>query len=288
MSNDTERNLSTLVEEIYQTVSDLNSGAKSIPEENLETLATGIKKAISSWSQPQNRNGFSIRMSNIGKPARQLFYNKKYPSSSTPDAPTLIKFLYGHILEEVLIFLVKLSGNDVTDQQKEVVVNGVKGHMDCKINGEVVDVKTASNFAFRKFKNGTLREDDPFGYMSQLAGYEHAEGTSHGGFLVINKESGELALYQPEELDKPNIETLINKIFNIFTSDTPPDKCYSPIPAGTKGNMKLPIGCVYCPHKIECHSDTNDGKGLRLFQYAKGIEYLTQVTQSPRVEEILT
>ena len=52
--------------------------------------------------------------------------------------------------------------------------------------------------------------------------------------------------------------------------------------------MKLPIGCVYCSHKIECHSDTNDGKGLRLFKYAKGIEYLTQVNQLPRVEEIIT
>ena len=226
-------------------------------------------------------------MSNIGKPTRQLYYNKKYPSDSTHDAPTLIKFLYGHILEEVLLFLVKLSGNDVTDQQKEVTVNGGPGHLDCKINGEVGDVKTASNFAFRKFKNGTLREDDPFGYMSQLAGYEHAEGTNHGGFLVINKESGELTLYQPEELDKPNIETLINKIFNIFKLDTLPEKCYKPIPAGTKGNMKLPVGCVYCPHKIECHSDTNDGKGLRLFKYAKGIEYLTRVDQSPRVEEII-
>ena len=65
-----------------------------------------------------------------------------------------------------------------------------------------------------------------------------------------------------------------------------PDKCYSPIPAGTKGNMKLPRGCVYCPHKIECHKDANDGSGLRLFKYAKGIEYLTRVKYEPKVEEI--
>jgi len=282
----TEKNLSTLVEDMYKTVSDLNSGDKDIPEEYLETLAIGIKEAISKWAKPKKKSDFFIRMSNIGKPARQLYYNKKYPRNATPDAPTLIKFLYGHLLEEVLIFLVKLSGHDVTDQQKKVIVNGVTGHLDCKIDGEVIDIKTASGFAFRKFKNGTLREDDPFGYLSQLAGYEHAEGTDNGGFLVINKESGELTLYQPEELDKPNIKTLINKILNIFKLDTLPDKCYDPIPAGTKGNMKLPRGCVYCSHKIGCHSDTNDGKGLRLFKYAKGIEYLTQVKQQPKVEEI--
>ena len=191
-------------------------------------------------------------------------------------------------MEDLLIFLTKLSKHKVTDEQKEVSVDGILGHMDCKIDGEVVDIKTASNFAFKKFQNKTLAEDDPFGYISQLAGYEHAEGTSNGGFLAINKESGEIALYQPEELDKPNINNLIGNIKKSLVDDNPPpDKCYKPIAAGTKGNMKLPMGCVYCSHKIECNKDTNDGKGLRMFQYAKGIEYLTTVKSLPRVQEII-
>ena len=44
--------------------------------------------------------------------------------------------------------------------EKEVKVKGVQGHMDCVIDGEVIDIKTASGFAFKKFKDGTLREDD--------------------------------------------------------------------------------------------------------------------------------
>jgi len=226
-------------------------------------------------------------MSSIGKPARQLYYADKYKESTPPDAATLIKFLYGHILEELLLFLVKLAGHEVTDQQKEVNVKNIKGHMDCKIDGEVIDVKSASGFSFKKFQHGTLRENDPFGYMYQLAGYEKAEGTNEGGFLAINKESGEVALYQPEELDKPNVEDRIDNLIEMFSIQQMPDKCYKPIPAGTKGNMKLPMGCVYCPHKIECHSDTNNGKGLRMFKYAKGIEYLTSVRSLPRVEEII-
>ena len=67
--------------------------------------------------------------------------------------------------------------------------------MDCVIDGEVVDIKTASGFAFKKFRDGTLAEDDAFGYMAQLAGYEQAEGTKNGGFLALNKESGELAMF---------------------------------------------------------------------------------------------
>ena len=286
MKNYTDKNLSTLVEDIYNTISDLNSGNQEISEACLESLSVGVSNAVKGWATPKENKQFTLRMSNVGKPARQLYYNNKYNNSNDLDSPTLIKFLYGHILEEVLIFLVKLAGHTVTDEQKEVILNDVKGHIDCKIDGEVVDIKTASSFAFKKFKNGTLREDDPFGYLSQLAGYETAEGTSNGGFLVINKESGELTLYRPEDLDNPNVKVLINKIKDIFKFDELPERCYNLAPSGTKGNMKLPRGCVYCHFKTECHSDANGGKGLRLFKYAKGIEYLTRVNYLPKVEEI--
>jgi len=286
MKKSMKKNLSTLVEDMYDTISDLHVGKKEIPADLLESLTKGIGEVVQDWATPRVGKPFTLRMSNIGKPARQLYYTNKYNKDSTPDAATLIKFLYGHLLEEVLIFIVKLAGHEVTDQQKEVSVNSIKGHMDCKIDGEVIDVKTASSFAFKKFQHGTLREDDPFGYMSQLAGYESAEGTSKGGFLAINKESGELALYQPEEFDKPNVKVLIDNLLDVFKFDKLPEKCYTPVAAGTKGNMKLPKGCFYCPHKIECHKDANDGAGLRMFKYSKGIEYLTKVKSLPRVEEV--
>ena len=50
--------------------------------------------------------------------------------------------------------------------------------------------------------------------------------------------------------------------------------------------MKLPMGCVYCNHKFVCNTDTNDGEGLRVFKYAKGLEYITKVVSLPKVEEI--
>ena len=288
MKNSTDKKLSTLVDDVYQTVSSINTGKLAIPKDALDSLISGIGKAVTAWATPRGNSSFTLRMSNIGKPARQLYYQKKFTGDNSYelDAPTLIKFLYGHILEEVLIFLVKLSGHKVSDQQKEVIVNGIKGHMDCKIDGEVIDIKTASGFAFKKFNNGTLREDDPFGYLSQLAGYEDAEGTEAGGFLAINKESGQLALYQPEDLDKPNIKTLINNLNILLKNKSLPERCYNLLPAGTKGNMKLPRGCVYCDFKHECYKNANDGVGLRMFKYAKGIEFLTEVKSLPKVEEI--
>jgi|TARA_Y100000004_G_scaffold188887_1_gene243695 hypothetical protein len=286
MKNSTKKNLSTLVEDIYQTVTDITGGDKEVPDELLNELGQKIARTIKTWSTPQHHNKFKLRMSNIGRPARQLYYSQKDTQEIKHHASTQIKFLYGHIMEDLLIFLTKLSEHAVTDEQKEVLVDGVLGHMDCKIDGEVIDIKTASGFGFKKFKNKTLAEDDPFGYVSQLAGYERAEGTDNGGFLALNKESGELTLYQPEDLDKPNVNTLISNIESALKGEAPPDKCYKPIKSGSKGNMKLPMGCVYCSHKFVCNADTNDGKGLRVFKYAKGLEYMTKVVSLPKVEEI--
>lgn len=284
------KTLDTLIPDIYSKLEGLSNGeGLDINEQELDRTLSNIKQSILSWSQPSERNSsFTLRMSNVGKPARQLWYESKDENnSSAPSAPTQIKFLYGHILEEIVLMLVRMSGHNVTDEQKEIEVNGIKGHMDCKIDGEIVDVKTASKFSFKKFQAGTLAEDDPFGYLSQLSGYEAAEQTNNGGFLVINKETGELCLYRPEQEHKVEIESKINVLKDVINLDTPPERCYDPIPDGKKGNMKLPKGCNYCVYKFECHKDANEWQGLRAFQYSNGPAYFTKIVVEPRVEEIL-
>lgn len=278
------KKLENLVSDIYSVLSPLTEGeALDISDEDIDDFGEAIKDVVRHWATPKARDSNTLRMSNIGKPSRQLWYDLKYKreESSFEDSHLPIKFLYGHLLEEVLLFLVKMSGHKVEDEQKEVEVKGVKGHIDCKIDGEVIDIKTASGFAFNKFRNGTLREDDPFGYMAQLAGYEEAEGTTNGGFLVINKESGELTLYQPEELDKPYAPKIIEDIKESLNNNEPPEVCYEPIPEGKSGNMKLPKNCVYCNHKFRCYPD------LRVFKYSKGLVYFTEIVNEPKVEEVL-
>jgi len=281
-----------LVEDIYKALEPLSDGKGiALSEEDIEDFGENIKKVMSSWANPAKRDTeFSIRMSNVGLHPRKLWYDSKYKYTKEQNKikpSTQIKFLYGHLLEELVLLLVRLSGHDVTSEQKEVVVDSVSGHLDCIIDNEVVDIKTASGFAFYKFKNGTLREDDPFGYLGQLAGYEESEGTDNGGFLVINKESGELCLYQPEDLDKPNIISKIKTIKKCLKKKSPPKEyCYNPIPDGQKGNEKLHKNCGWCPYKFKCFKDSNGGKGLRTFEYAKGNAYLTKVVIEPRVPEV--
>lgn len=282
--------LNSIVPDIYNMLEKLSDGEPlPITEEALDETMASMKEAIMHWATPRKRDtDFTVRMSNVGKPSRQMWFEKRDPNGrGSVDGATQIKFLYGHVLEELVLMLVRMAGHNVTDEQKEVKVNGIVGHMDCKINGEVVDVKSASRFAFNKFQNGTLAADDPFGYLGQLAGYEEAEGTDEGGFLVINKESGELCMYTPDDLDKPNINTKINTLLSELKLDKPPELCYTPIPDGKKGNIKLPKGCSWCKYKHECHKDANDGAGLRTFKYSTGYTYLTQVVAEPKVDEVL-
>ena len=288
-----KKTLDTLVSDIYKKIGVLSKGKQiKITNKQLDEFGDDMKDALKHWASPPKRDNSltkGLRMSNIGKPDRQLWYDLNSPKrKETELEPSVyIKFLYGHLLEVLMLFFVRLSGHTVTSEQKEVKVSGISGHMDCVIDGEVVDVKTASGYSFKKFKDGSLAEDDSFGYLAQLAGYEEAEQTSNGGFLVLNKETGQITLFRPEELDKPNIKERIKTIKQVVKRKKPPEFCFDPVPEGKAGNLKLARKCFYCPHKFECHKGANDGKGLRAFQYSKGITYLTHVVKEPKVEEIL-
>jgi len=283
------KTLDTLVQDIYNKISVLGKGEHiDLDKDTIEQFGESMKEILYNWSHPEPRGNEKLRMSNIGRKSRQLWFDTRAEDTQSENIPAhvFIKFLYGHLLEEIVLFLIRLSGHTVTNEQKEVKVNGIKGHMDCVIDGEVVDIKTASSYAFKKFKDGTLAEQDTFGYLAQLAGYEAAEGTNNGGFLALNKESGELTLYRPDDFDKPNIKKRITDIKKLVKLETPPELCYNPIPEGKSGNMKLPRECTYCRHKFECHKDSNNGQGLRVFKYSDGLRYFTQVPSEPKVIEV--
>jgi len=282
-----QKHISTLATDIKSLIANISDGTPAkITEENMDKFLANIKESFKSWNTPSKEKDGKLRMSVLGKPTRQLWYDKYSPKATAKyDTSLNLKFLYGHILEHLVLYLAELAGHKVEHQQKKVEIDNIKGHLDAVVDGEVCDVKSASAFGFKKFKNGELVGDDPFGYLAQLSGYETGMGTSHGGFLVVDKSTGDICLYRPDELAKPNVPTLIKKLKETLESKIPPEKCYSL--AETKGgNKSLPIGCQYCSHKWECHSDTNDGKGLRVFKYANKNVFLAEVNKKPNVEEI--
>ena len=156
----TNKTLDTLIKDINNVLTNISSGkAPDVKEEQIDKFLNNTKLALLDWLQPRKSSGKELRMSVIGRPARQLWYDKhlkRDDKEEVYDPATQLKFLYGHLLEHLLLFLVDVAGHKVTDQQKKVQVEDVNGHMDCKIDGEVVDVKSASAMSFKKFKYGTL------------------------------------------------------------------------------------------------------------------------------------
>ena len=200
----------------------------------------------------------------------------------------MLQFMFGDVWESILLYLAKEAGHTVTHEQGEVTLNGVKGHNDAIIDGVVVDVKSASPFAIKKFETKSVVEDDPFGYMEQLSGYCEAHGKLDGAFLAVQKVTGKLVLcdFSWEDLEMYNVSERIDYMRDVLDDSEPPDRCYDPVPEGKSGNLKLDTGCKYCAFKHHCWSDANDGIGLRTFIYSDGPRHFTHVEKTPRTEEV--
>ena len=284
-----QKRIDTVATDIKKLIANIANGTPAkITEENMNQFLNNIKEAMIAWNTPPKKEKYNgvLRMSILGKPARQLWYDKYSPKETKEyDASNNLKFLYGHIIEHLLLYLTELSGHKVEDRQMKVKVDDVKGHIDAKVDGEICDVKSASPYSFKKFKNGELLEDDPFGYHAQLSGYETASGTKAGGFLVADKSSGDICFYKPEDLAKPDIKTLIKNLNSKLASDIPPERCYT-LKTEKNGNKAIPVGCLFCIQKFECYKDANKGKGLRVFKYSNKKVFLAEVVKEPNVEDI--
>lgn len=237
--------------------------------------------------EPQQRG--SLRMSNIGKPCeRQLYYDVNNPTDrETLPAATKMKFLYGDVVELLMLALCEISGHTVEGTQGEQEITGIKGHRDAVISGMVVDVKSAASMSFKKFENGTLANNDPFGYIGQLQSYLRASQNdpivTHkeaAAFLVLDKQLGHFCLDVHQRDDSIDFDAMYEHKKEMVTWDEPPERAYTDIPEGTSGNMKLPVSCSYCAHHKTCWPE------LRTFLYSKGPVHLTVVEKTPNVPEV--
>lgn len=284
------KKINSLIKDIYNLFRD-NKGCKlKIKDRDaiIDVCVENIRGQLTSSIMGNDRDASRLRMSNVGYPDRKIWYQCNNTQQEELQDNDPIKFLYGHIIEELVFCFAKLSGHKVTDQQKETTLEGIKGHIDGRIDGVLVDVKSASPISYRKFKDRTLYSDDPFGYIDQLSSYATALKDKEAGFLVMNKISGELCWMGLDELEIADTSNRIKFLKGMVTSTTPPPKCYPDVPEGKSGNYKLSINCFYCSYKKECWADANNGHGLRTFMYKKGPVHLTRVSRVPDVPEVGT
>jgi hypothetical protein len=282
------KNVNTLIRDIYGLMED-----KVIPEEvDLDAECEAFGRAMADVLREQLQaydGGGKLRLSGIGKPDRQIYNGYHGVAGEELRGATYLKFLYGHLIEGMLLALTRISGHTVTDEQKEVDIGGVKGHMDGRIDGVLMDVKSCSSYGFKKFRDSKLHEDDPFGYIAQLKAYAYAEGDTTYGWLAMDKQNGTLAWLQYDEDHTGShyfkavdwdVAERVEDLKKLVGSDLLPSQCYEEVPDGKSGNMKLAIGCSYCKYKSSCFP------ALRTYFYSSGPRYLTVVAREPKVLEV--
>lgn len=230
----------------------------------------------------------TLRLSQMGpRCPKALWYSIHHPELAEPLPPQAIfKYSYGHAIENLAIQLAKLAGHTVTGEQDELVVDGIKGHRDCVIDGCVVDVKSTTSIGFQKFKDKSLVEKDDFGYLDQLDGYlvgslsDPAVTVKDRGYLwAIDKNLGHMCLYE-HCIREQSIRSRIKAYREIVENVSPPACLCGTVPDGKSGNIKLDTRASYSAFKLCCWPN------LRTFLYANGPVYLTHVARTPDVPEV--
>jgi len=224
---------------------------------DLQKIADRVGKEVSdalveSFAERQKSDG--LRMSGIGRCERSQWYSVHGYKAEDIPGQVHLTFLQGHLLEAVLLGLVELSGHEVTGQQKKHTVEGVNGSQDCYIDGELVDVKTASAWSYdNKFKDDGIK-DDAFGYIKQLSGYGKTEKRDTGYFLAFNKNKSTLKMCK-QELEQ-DIDKHIIQLKDKMEMDTPPMRLANATTMNKKtGEERLCMNCSFCGHKDTCFNN---------------------------------
>ena len=278
------KTIDTLISDIYELI----GGQKHSVIESLKDQFGSKLSEIISTRLFRGDERPALRFSNLGSACEgKLWYQLNTPGEAIPLPPEArIKFLFGDILEHLLLFLAREAGHTVEGEQDTLEVDGVKGHRDAIIDGVLVDVKSASSPAFSKFKNHGLEEDDPFGYLSQINAYLYAsmddprlKVKDKVAFFAIDKQLGHMCL-DVYDAHPPNLPAIIKYKKMIVSQAREPDRTFRAVADGKSGNEKLGTYCSYCEFREKCWP------GLRTFIYSSGPRYLTKVEREPDVKEV--
>jgi hypothetical protein len=283
--------IDTLVDDIGKV---LSSDGLSGSLQHLETFTEGMSDIYRRRVVEEQRVNNVVRMSNLGANCeRKLWYTVNVPEEGEKFSPSVsLKFMFGDVVENIILSLAKEAGHEIIDQQMELRIDTplgpVVGHIDAIIDGCLVDVKSASTYSYNKFMNGTLEENDPFNYIEQTSTYLYAlSEMNHPAlvdrdnvyFLVVDKTLGHfgLARYPARKRDYRRFAT---DRLAMTKSHTPPARGFADVEAGKSGNRKLGTECSYCNFKKVCWPN------IRAFAYAGKVEFLTNVANEPKVPEV--
>ena len=246
---------------IHQYLQDATSGVSAMSQENIEQVATDIKDALNRQFNTKREEKFRLRMSNIGRPSCQLWFEKNKPETALPKPTTFVmNMMIGDIVEAVFKAVlreanVKFEDTDTVklELDEEHIISG---SYDLAINDAVDDIKSASDWSYKyKFDSfESLASGDSFGYVGQLAGYAKAAGKKAGGWWVLNKANGHFK-YVRANID---MDYELDKIKDNIKKAEADElvRCFEPEPETFRGketgNIVLNKNCTFCSYRTTC------------------------------------
>lgn len=253
---------------IHQYMTDAVRGDSAMTEDTIKQVSSDVADALRrQFGSGKSRGDFRIRMSNVGRPTCQLWYEKNKPDVALP-MPTnfMMNMMIGDIVEAVFKGILKEAGVKYEDSETvnlDIGDDTIRGSYDIVINGAVDDIKSASDWSYRnKFESyNSLASGDGFGYVSQLAGYAKASGKKVGGWWVVNKANGAFKYVPASEL---NLDDEIAKIKNTVATvkENKFERCFEPVPETFRGkptgNKVLNNGCKFCSYRFDCWSNLTE------------------------------
>ena len=234
-----------------------------------ESCELAIKKQFS------KREDSKLRMSGIGRPVcQQILSLQNCPKESSYN--DLMRFLFGDLIEAVAVLVIKAAGINIVAEQKpsRIVLDkeDIKGTLDVIIEEDGVqkvwDIKSASPFSFDyKFRKGydKIKDDDPFGYIVQGHLYGESNKMPFGGWIVINKSTGEWAIVDaPSDLEerKRVLKEANNIVKTVKKADFKKVKLKDDWETYKQDgeivrtkNRLMPKLCSFCEYKRHCWKD---------------------------------
>lgn len=276
------KSIHELIPDIYELLLTKNWLTEELAKEFSHEVSTRLQE------QFRERRGGTLRLSKMGPQCpHALWCSVHRPEAAEPVQPwAMNKFSYGHILEAWALCLAKAAGHSVVGEQDELIVDGIRGHRDCVIDGCIVDVKSRSSQGFLDLKKKNAAQINLFGVLDQLDGY--LEGSlndplvidkDHAYLLGIDKTLGHMILYEHER--RPGFIKDRVRTYKSFVERPTPLPCTCGTrESGKSGNIELDTRASYNDFKWECFPH------LRAFAYAGGPTYLTHVARLPDVPEI--
>jgi|TARA_R110000803_G_scaffold102310_3_gene170383 hypothetical protein len=246
---------------IHQYLQNATNGESPMSQESIEQVATDIKDALNRQFNTKRNKEFRFRMSNIGRPSCQLWFEKNKPETALPKPTTfMMNMMLGDIVEAVFKAILKEAKVEYEDSDTVSLElddkTTISGTYDLVVNGAVDDIKSASDWSYKyKFDSyDSLHAGDSFGYVGQLAGYAKAANKKAGGWWVVNKANGHFK-YIPARVD---MDAELDKIRSNIKQAEAKElvRCFEPEPETFRGketgNIVLNKNCTFCSYRTTC------------------------------------